>query len=125
MVFKKGHNTGKDTRFEPGKSGNAKGAPTGIRMRTIIKKILEEDTTIELEDGSSVTMPNSIAVGAMLVKKAKEGNLDAIGMVIKECDSEFASADDGSVKLEDLIMRSYRPGEIEDMKEKKKGDKYE
>lgn len=72
----------KDTRFQPGVSGNPAGKPKGARhfstlIREAIQKVAEDTGTSDDKE-----------IVKALVKKAKEGDLKAVDMVLDRVDGK-------------------------------------
>ena len=73
-----GRNGGTLRRFQKGESGNPNGRPAGTKnFATIMKKILEQPTTIEI-DGENVPVTRAEALIFEQYKIATESGFDAV-----------------------------------------------
>ena len=81
----------KDTRFQPGHSGNPKGRPPGSKsLRTLIERELETKVTVR-EGGRVVEMTKRELLAKQVTKKAIEGDPRALQTLLK-CDQELATS---------------------------------
>jgi len=72
----------KNSRFEPGRSGNPRGRPRGsLNLATILERELREKVTVD-EGGQKKTMTNMEAAAKQLVNKATAGDLKAIQFLV-------------------------------------------
>ena len=72
----------KDTRFQPGVSGNKKGRPKGSKNTyTILKKILNQEIYVK-ENGQEIKIPKKGAMLTQLVNKGVKGEVKAISVLL-------------------------------------------
>ena len=72
----------KENRFRPGKSGNPRGRPKGVRnLATDLKEELEEKITVT-EDGKPKEMSKQRAMVKTMMAKALKGDMKAAGVLI-------------------------------------------
>jgi len=80
------------TSYKKGQSGNPKGKPKGTLNRsTIAKKWLEVLSQEELEDGQVKWLSNEEAMTLSLIKKARNGDVNAYKALM---DSAYGTAKD-------------------------------
>ena len=78
--------------FKKGQSGNPKGRPKGsLNRSTIAKKWLEVLSQEELEDGQVKWLSNEEAMTLSLIKKARNGDVNAYKALM---DSAYGTAKD-------------------------------
>ena len=78
--------------FKKGQSGNPKGRPKGsLNRSTIAKKLLEVLSQEELEDGQVKWLSNEEAMTLSLIKKARNGDVNAYKALM---DSAYGTAKD-------------------------------
>ena len=78
--------------FKKGQSGNPKGRPKGsLNRSTIAKKWLEVLSQEELEDGEVKWLSNEEAMTLSLIKKARNGDVNAYKALM---DSAYGTAKD-------------------------------
>ena len=78
--------------FKKGQSGNPKGRPKGsLNRSTIAKKWLEVLSQEELEDGQVKWLSNDEAMTVSLIKKARNGDVNAYKALM---DSAYGTAKD-------------------------------
>jgi hypothetical protein len=81
----------KNTRFQPGRSGNSKGRPPGSKsLRTLIERELETKVTVR-ERGRVVEMTKRELLAKQVTKKAIEGDHRALQTLLKY-DQELATS---------------------------------
>lgn len=81
----------KDTRFQPGHSGNPKGRPPGSKsLRTLIERELETKVTVR-EGGRVVVMTKRELLAKQTTKRAIEGDFRALQTLLKY-DQELATS---------------------------------
>lgn len=79
------------TRFKPGQSGNPKGRPRGAKnLVTLIDEELSSKVAVT-EGGKRSVLPKRAVIAKQLVKKAAEGDLRTIFLLLKL--PELATAD--------------------------------
>ena len=88
--FEDGNNSGKDTRYKPGESGNPNGRPKGSQnFKTIIKRMMEMELEARTIDNTIAKQKGGEAVVASMASKAiHDGDVSAARLLIEQLDGK-------------------------------------
>lgn len=111
----------KKTQFKPGVSGNPAGKPKGTRsMGTILREMMSEEVSV-LENGQQVRKPFADIIIRKLIKKANEGNIQAIREIFDRVDGKVGqeielSSPDNSPRFVVIVKNKQTAKEVEKLK---------